>query len=97
MNASYMPAVNCSGPETIYIGNRQWAYSTVKPQTFHLQCAAKTGSKRVMDGTLTGVGIFEIPPGCSAHTDDWIYPASCQTLNSGVKRGRPGSETTEHV
>ena len=37
-----------------------------------------------MDGSLTGVGIFEIPPGCSAHTDDWIYPASySQVSNAG--------------
>jgi len=37
-----------------------------------------------MDGTLAGVGIFEIPPGCSAHTDDWIYPASySQVSNAG--------------
>ena len=37
-----------------------------------------------MDGTLTEVGIFEIPPGCGAHTDDWIYPASySQVSNAG--------------
>ena len=84
-NECQLQMVNWNGPETIYIGNRQWAYSTVKPQTFHLQCAAKSGNKpRVMDGTLAGVGIFEIPPGCSAHTDDWIYPASySQVSNAG--------------
>ena len=38
----------------------------------------------MIDGTLTEVGIFEIPPGCSAHTDDWIYPASySQVSNAG--------------
>ena len=37
-----------------------------------------------MDGTLTGVEIFEIPPGCSAHTNDWIYPAIySQVSNAG--------------
>ena len=83
VNECQLQPVNWNGPETIYIGNRQWAYSTVKSQTFHLQCATKTGSKpRVIDGTLTGV--FEIPPGCNAHTDDWIYPASySQVSNAG--------------
>ena len=58
-NKCQLQPVNWSGPETIYISNRKWAYSTVKPQTFNLQCAAKTGSKpHVMDSTLTGVGIF---------------------------------------
>ena len=44
----------------------------------------KDRKKTACDGTLTGVGISEIPPGCSAHTDDWIYPASySQVSNAG--------------
>ena len=58
-NECQLQTVNWNGPETIYIGNRQWAYSTVKAQTFHLQSATKAESKpRVMDGTLMEVGIF---------------------------------------
>ncbi|KAI9552645.1 hypothetical protein GHT06_020516 [Daphnia sinensis] len=66
------------GPEVVYIGANQWAFSATKPHDIVLSCPALVGQPPLRPITLPAVGIFEVPLGCTARTEDWVFPASME-------------------
>ncbi|KAK4024597.1 hypothetical protein OUZ56_010020 [Daphnia magna] len=66
------------GPEVVYIGANQWAFSATKPHDIVFSCPPNVGQPPLRTVTLPAVGIFEVPLGCTARTEDWVFPASME-------------------
>ena len=62
------------GSEAIHLENRRWAYSTNYTQLIDYQCEDEEISPRSV--SINGTGFIDVPRGCSAHTDEWIFQAS---------------------
>ena len=62
------------GPEALYVAPRLWAYSAEAAQQVTIHCSEKVSSSRVI--TLNGTGLLDVPRGCSAHSDEWVFQAS---------------------
>jgi hypothetical protein len=56
----------------LYLGERTWVLTRSKRAELLIQCVDKEGTKM----TLPPSGIFELPPACSAKTNEWYFPAS---------------------
>jgi hypothetical protein len=61
------------GTYSHYIGLRKWIYSGKGESEVTLNClkGLKTSTMKI-----PAFGIIEIPTGCSAHSDEWVLPAS---------------------
>jgi hypothetical protein len=66
------------GPEAVYIGANQWAFSATKSHDIVFSCPANVGQPPLRTVKLPAVGIFEVPLGCTARTEDWVFPASME-------------------
>ena len=64
------------GPETVYLGHRQWGFSAATPQQVVITCPNSRPFKTGQTLDLPSAGVFEIPTACSAQTDSWIFQAS---------------------
>ena len=64
-----------AGTYTKYLGNRKWVYSRKDQVEMAITCEE---GKHEKTRRIPPSGILEIPPGCSAHTDEWVLPASFQ-------------------
>jgi hypothetical protein len=69
-----VPITEWPGTQVIYVGKRRWALSALKQQKVEINCPGL--DRRVV--TVPALGIFEVPPGCSARTREWIFPASIE-------------------
>ncbi|KAK4017530.1 hypothetical protein OUZ56_032942 [Daphnia magna] len=66
------------GPEVIYLGTNQWVYSATKPHEIVFSCPPGGEQPPLRTATLPPVGMFEIPLGCTARTEEWVFPASME-------------------
>ncbi|KAK4009584.1 hypothetical protein OUZ56_018718 [Daphnia magna] len=66
------------GPEVIYLGTNQWVYSATKPHEIVFSCPPGGEQPPLRTATLPLVGMFEIPLGCTARTEEWVFPASME-------------------
>ena len=62
------------GSEALHLEDRRWAYSTNYTQHVVYQCGTKEVSQRAVN--INGTGFIDVPRGCSAHSDEWIFQAS---------------------
>ena len=62
------------GSEAIHVENRRWAYSTNYTQLLVYQCQSGVTAQR--STPINGTGFIDVPRGCSAHSDEWIFQAS---------------------
>jgi hypothetical protein len=62
-----------TGAYSYYLGSRKWIYSGKDDIIVTITC--KNGEK-TSTTSIPSFGVIEVPSGCSAHTDDWILPAS---------------------
>ena len=70
--ASREAGAQWTGPETAYLGNGKWVFSSTAPQEVTFACAGAGAAT----AQLPQRGVVTVPPGCAAHTDEWILPAS---------------------
>ncbi|KAK4013709.1 hypothetical protein OUZ56_026261 [Daphnia magna] len=66
------------GPEVVYMGSNQWVYSATKPHEIVFSCPSGGEQQKLRTTTLPPVGMFEIPLGCTARTEEWVFPASME-------------------
>lgn len=81
------------GTETVYLGNRNWAFSSEQPQTLFITCPAKPGETRA----IPTIGVVELPKGCSAHTDDWVLQASLRRESVATPTQLRGPPTLKSI
>ena len=62
------------GSRVIYLDQRRWALSDVKEQDLLIACPKKASQMK----KLPRIGVFEIPMGCEAKTNEWIFPSNRQ-------------------
>ncbi|KZS04856.1 Uncharacterized protein APZ42_032111 [Daphnia magna] len=66
------------GPEVVYMGSNQRVYSATKPHEIVFSCPSGGEQQKLRTTTLPPVGMFEIPLGCTARTEEWVFPASME-------------------
>ena len=74
-NQCHRVLVPWNGAYSYYIGARKWIYSGKDGITVAVNCKDGEKTSTFSMGVLS-FGVIDIPPGCSAHTDDWVLPAS---------------------
>ncbi|XP_045023829.1 uncharacterized protein LOC123468593 [Daphnia magna] len=67
-----------NGPEIAYLGQNRWAFSTSGPHDVVFSCPPDSKHLPPQRLQLPAIGYFEVPPGCTARTEDWIFPASLE-------------------
>lgn len=63
-------------PEVAYLGLNRWAFSATEPHTVVFSCPTDSKHLPPQRRQLPPIGYFEVPSGCTARTDHWIFPAS---------------------
>ena len=63
------------GTEAVFLGRRRWAISSTASQEVVITCPSQVSSRTIK---VPRIGLFEIPPTCSARTADWIFPGSTE-------------------
>ncbi|KZS10306.1 Uncharacterized protein APZ42_025260 [Daphnia magna] len=66
------------GPEVAYLGKNRWAFSAAASHEVVFSCPPTMEKQTPRTLQLPATGILEIPPGCTARTEDWILPASLE-------------------
>jgi hypothetical protein len=56
----------------------RWAFSAIGPHDVVFSCPKSVPDSPPRTLKLPAIGIFEVPPGCAARTEDWIFPASLE-------------------
>jgi hypothetical protein len=64
------------GPEVAYLEKNRWAFSAIGPHDVVFSCPKSVPNSPPRTLKLPAIAIFEVPPGCAAQTEDWIFPAS---------------------
>lgn len=82
--------VDWRGTEAVYLGQRRWAVSSVSPQDVVITCPSDDSSHTLR---VPRIGIFEIPPTCSARTAEWIFPGSTNGRSDARRRSILPSST----
>ena len=62
------------GSEAIHLEERRWICSTNYTQPVVFQC--ETHEQTPLPTYFNGTGYIDVPRGCSAHSDEWIFQAS---------------------
>ncbi|KAI9553766.1 hypothetical protein GHT06_019029 [Daphnia sinensis] len=58
-----------------YLGENRWAFAAITAElVFSFPIGNSQGPPQSL--LLPTFGIFEVPPGCTARTEDWVFPAS---------------------
>ncbi len=70
--------IEWKGPEVAYIGRNKWAFSAIEEHDMVISCPPGLKQKPFNKVRLPKIGIFDIPSGCTARTEDWIFPASTE-------------------
>lgn len=70
--------IEWKGPEVAYIGRNKWAFSSTEEHEMVISCPPGLKQQPFKKVKLPKIGIFDIPSGCTARTDDWIFPASTE-------------------
>ena len=64
------------GTHVVYLGERRWAFSSEKPMEATIHCPSADRVPSHSTVKLPSVGVLEVPPSCTAQTEEWIFPAS---------------------
>ncbi|KAK4013472.1 hypothetical protein OUZ56_026027 [Daphnia magna] len=67
-----------NGQEIANLGQNRWAFSTSGPHDVVFSCPPDSKHLPPQRLQLPAIGYFEVPPGCTARTEDWIFPASLE-------------------
>ena len=70
--------IEWKGPGAVYLGQNQWAFSAVGPHDVVFSCPAGANQKTPQPIRLPAIGILDVPTGCTARTEDWVFPASLE-------------------
>ncbi|KAI9552666.1 hypothetical protein GHT06_020539 [Daphnia sinensis] len=70
--------VQWNGPEEAYLGLNRWAFSATEAHTVVFSCPPDGKHLPPQRRQLPPIGYFEVPSGCTARTDHWIFPASLE-------------------
>ncbi|KZS02277.1 Uncharacterized protein APZ42_000741 [Daphnia magna] len=62
-----------NGPEIANLGQNRWAFSTSGPHDVVFSCPPDRKHLPPQRLQLPAIGYFEVPPGCTARTEDWIF------------------------
>ena len=66
------------GPEVAYLGKNRWAFSAIRPHDVMFSYPTTIPHYPPRTLKLPAVRIFDVPPGCAARTEDWIFPTSLE-------------------
>jgi hypothetical protein len=66
------------GSEVAYLGENRWAFSAITAHEVVFSCPMGSSQGPPQSLQLPSFGIFDVPPGCTARTEDWIFPASLE-------------------
>ena len=66
------------GSEVAYLGENRWAFSAITAHEVVFSCPIGSSQGPPQSLQLPPFGIFDVPPGCTAKTEDWIFPASLE-------------------
>ena len=66
------------GPETVYLGDRLWAYTAESEQRITMTCGSTGAGYGDTTMFLPKWGLVEVPEGCTASSEYWVFPASLQ-------------------
>jgi hypothetical protein len=58
-----------------YLGENRWAFSAITAHEVVFSCPIGSSQRPPQSLQLPPFGIFDVPPGCTARTEDWIFPA----------------------
>ena len=61
-----------------YLGENRWAFSAITAHEVVFSCPIGSSQGPPQSLKLPPFGIFDVPPGCTARTEDWIFPASLE-------------------
>ncbi|KAI9560573.1 hypothetical protein GHT06_011521 [Daphnia sinensis] len=64
------------GSEVAYLGENRWAFAAITAHEVVFSCPIGSSQGPPQSLLLPTFGIFEVPPGCTARTEDWVFPAS---------------------
>jgi hypothetical protein len=64
------------GSEVAYLGENRWAFSAITAHEVVFSCPIGSSQGPPQSLLLPPFGIFDVPPGCTARTEDWVFPAS---------------------
>jgi hypothetical protein len=62
--------------EVAYLGENRWAFSAITAHEVVFSCPIGSSQGPPQSLLLPPFGIFDVPPGCTARTEDWVFPAS---------------------
>ena len=65
--------ISSTSSNALYLGDRTWAITRSRSKDLLIQCPQGANTM-----TIPHSGIFELPPGCSAKTTEWFFPASLE-------------------
>jgi hypothetical protein len=64
------------GSEVAYLGENRWAFSAITAHEVVFSCPIGSSKGPPQSLLLPPFGIFDVPPGCTARTEDLVFPAS---------------------
>jgi hypothetical protein len=64
------------GSKVAYLGENRWAFSAITAHEVVFSCPIGSSQGPPQSLLLPPFGIFDVPPGCTARTEDWVFPAS---------------------
>ena len=76
-----------SGSTTVYLGRRRWALSDRATSVVTVACRSEQDRSGHTTVPVPTSGVFELPPGCTGHTAEWLFPASTVGVESLSSRG----------
>ncbi len=59
-----------------YLGENRWAFSAITAHEVVFSCPIGSSQGPPQSLLLPPFEIFYVPPGCTARTEDWVFPAS---------------------
>ncbi|KZS03449.1 Uncharacterized protein APZ42_033820 [Daphnia magna] len=70
------PFKEWKGSEVAYLGGNCWMFSAITAHEVVFSCPIGSSQEPPQSLLLPPFGIFYVPSGCTARTEDWVFPAS---------------------
>ncbi|KAK4024461.1 hypothetical protein OUZ56_009884 [Daphnia magna] len=64
------------GSQVAYLGGNRWVFSAITAHEVVFSCPICSSQGPPQSLLLPPFGIFDVPPGCTARKEGWVFPAS---------------------
>ena len=75
------------GAVVVHLGGRRWAFISDRPQSVTINCPTDSTLPSII--SLPKSGLLEIPLSCSAHTQNWVLPATIHKEKKEIQGKQP--------